>query len=103
MSGRRRVTVWLSEAEWAVLEAAAVAAGVETGAVAREAVVRGAAVVARDVSAGRVKLRRRSPGLSSGRTAGSGPAGEGSTPSPGFRSLDEFATARAAAFRRALG
>lgn len=52
--------MWLSEAEWAAADGAAVAAGVETGALLREAAVRGVASVGRDVSAGRVRLRRRS-------------------------------------------
>lgn len=60
MSGRRQVTVWMSVAEFAAVDAAAVAAGVETGAVCREAIVRSGVSVARDAAAGRVRLRRRS-------------------------------------------
>jgi hypothetical protein len=101
---RRRLTIWFSEAEWAGLDATAAAAEVETGALVREAALRGAAVLARDVSAGHVKLRRRS-------SASSVPVpGGGGRESSDFSASFEVAeserldpgVARAMAFRRAL-
>lgn len=58
--GEPRVMVRLSEADAAVIEAAAMSAGVAVGALMRECAVRYAAQVAGDVAAGRIQLRRRS-------------------------------------------
>ena len=60
MTDRRRIDVWLPEHEWRAVDEAAAAAGVETGAVARLAVIRAFHGVCRDVSDGRITLRRRS-------------------------------------------
>lgn len=110
--GRRRVTLWLSEGEWAAADAAARAAGVETGAVLREAAVRGVGGVVRDVSAGRVRLRRRSVAVPvsspAAETLGSGPsdlgpveqgASDEAGTAPIRASVPAEGAARAAAFR----
>jgi hypothetical protein len=98
------LTIWLSGAEWAGLDATAEAAGVETGALAKEALLREYVALGRDVSAGRVKLRRRSstssvpvPGRGGRISSDSGSSSEAAKPErvdPGV--------ARAMAFRRAL-
>lgn len=55
-----RVAFRISATDFAVLEAAARSVNVSAGALARECAVRYAADVAREVSEGRLKLRRRS-------------------------------------------
>lgn len=57
---RRRIVVWFPAHEFEAIDETAAAVGIETGAVARLAILRGFHGVCRDVSAGRVKLRRRS-------------------------------------------
>jgi hypothetical protein len=52
--------VWFDAAEHAAVEAAAVRLGVETGGLVRLAVELGLGQAGREVSAGRVRLRRRS-------------------------------------------
>jgi hypothetical protein len=52
--------VWFDAAEHAAVEAAAVRLGVETGGLVRLAVELGLGAAGREVSAGRVRLRRRS-------------------------------------------
>jgi hypothetical protein len=55
-----RLTVRFSVTERAMLDALAESAGVDTGGLVREASLRAAREVAGDVSAGRVRIRRRS-------------------------------------------
>jgi hypothetical protein len=60
-----RITLRLGSVDHAVLERYASSCGVELGALVREAALRGAASVARDVLAGDLRLRRRRSGASS--------------------------------------
>jgi hypothetical protein len=103
---RRRLTVWFSGAEWAGLDATAEAVGVETGALVREAALRSAAAAARDVSAGRVKLRRRSSSSSVPVPGRGGRTSSVSDLEPRESSVApamDPGVARAIAFRRATG
>jgi hypothetical protein len=59
-SERRAVHLWLSAAQWVAFDGLAERLGVETGALVREAAVQGMGAASREVSAGRVRLRRRS-------------------------------------------
>lgn len=58
--GDPRLVVRMSLADWAVVDGAAAAAGVATAALVRAAAVRAAGDVAREVLAGRLRLRARS-------------------------------------------
>jgi hypothetical protein len=104
--GDPRVTIRFSVSDHAVLDAAAVSCGVETGALIREAALRSAAAVARDVTEGRVSLRRRaglekeSASTVSVPEAAGGDRGAASAPSRAL-ALDP-GVERAAMFRRAL-
>lgn len=94
-----RVVIRLSVGDLAVVEAAAEAAGVATGALVRECAVRFAGVVAREVVEGRLRLRARSGAVSSGV--------EKSEPDPSAEFervlVTDVGVRRAIAFRRATG
>lgn len=90
-----RVMVRMSKADRAVIDGAARSVGVSTGGLLRECGVRYAAQVARMVESGELRLRRRSsvePVVEVERPA-----------SPARVSVEDAATARAIAFRRATG
>lgn len=95
-----RVVVRLSPSDFAVIEAAAEAAGVATGGLVRECAVRYAGQVAREVTEGRLKLRARSGSGASSEVEESEPA-----PSAEFERVlvTDVGVRRAIAFRRATG
>lgn len=113
-AGDPRLTLRLSRGDLAVLDGAAVSCGVETGALVREAALRAAAGVARDVEEGRLVLRRRRGSASAAKSeqvdlGDPRELASGRRDTSGVVTLGDVApahdpgVARAIAFRRATG